>query len=50
MKDDDLGRLIILDPNNPLVLGPAAISGLVVGPVWYAWLGWLLYTRRAAGA
>ena len=42
-----LGRLIILDPANPLVLGPAAISGLVVGPAWYAWLGWLLFTGRA---
>ena len=41
-----LGRLIILDPANPLVLGPAALTGLIVGPVWYGWLGWLLLNRR----
>jgi hypothetical protein len=42
-----LGRLIILDATNLLVLGPAALTGLVVGPLWYAWLGWLLLNRRA---
>lgn len=34
-----LARLIILDPTNPAVLGPAAVEGFVVNPVWYAWLG-----------
>jgi hypothetical protein len=45
-----LGRLIVLDPANPLVLGPAALGGIVVGPVWYAWLGYSLLSdaRRAA--
>jgi hypothetical protein len=41
-----LGRLIVLSPSSPLVLGPAAIEGFIVNPVWYAWLGFAL--RRAA--
>lgn len=34
-----LSRLIILTPSNPLVLVPAAITGFIVNPVWYLWLG-----------
>jgi len=34
-----LGRLIVLDPASPLVLGPAALEGFIVNPVWYVWLG-----------
>jgi len=34
-----LGRLVILTPSNPLVLVPAAITGFIVNPLWYAWLG-----------
>lgn len=34
-----LGRLIILTPSNPLVLGPAALTGLVLNPLFYIWLG-----------
>lgn len=34
-----LGRLVILSPANPLVLIPAAITGFIVNPLWYAWLG-----------
>jgi hypothetical protein len=41
-----LGRLIILDPNYILVLAPAALTGLIVGPLWYGWVGWLLLPRR----
>lgn len=41
-----LARLIILTATNPLVAGPAALTGLIVGPLWYAWIGWLLLTRR----
>lgn len=34
-----LGRLIVLTPSNPLVLGPAALTGLVLNPLFYIWLG-----------
>jgi hypothetical protein len=38
-----LGRLIILDPKNPLVLVDALLSGFIVNPVWYVWLGVVLW-------
>ena len=41
-----LGRLIVLDPASPLVLGPAALEGFVVNPLWYVWLGTVLWSRR----
>ena len=34
-----LGRLIVLTPSNPLVLVPAALTGFILNPVWYIWLG-----------
>jgi len=34
-----LGRLIILDAKNLEVLGPAAITGFLVNPLWYILLG-----------
>ena len=34
-----LGRLIVLDPTSPIILGPAALEGFIVNPVWYIWLG-----------
>ena len=37
-----LGRLIVLSPSSPLVLGPAALEGFIVNPIWYAWLGFAL--------
>lgn len=37
-----LGRLIVLDPASPLILGPAALEGFVVNPLWYVWLGMTL--------
>jgi hypothetical protein len=40
-----LGRLIILDPSNPVLLTAAVLGGLVVNPAWYVWLGIAL--RRA---
>ena len=43
-----LGRLIILDPANILVLAPAALTGVIVSPVWYAWVGWLLLKGRSS--
>lgn len=38
-----LGRLIILDPKNPLIAVDALLSGFVVNPVWYLWLGMVLW-------
>lgn len=38
-----LGRLIVLDPASPLILAPAALEGFIVNPVFYVWLGWLLW-------
>ncbi len=42
-----LARLIVLDAASPLVLGPAALEGFVVNPVWYIWVGLSLW--RMAG-
>jgi hypothetical protein len=35
--------LIILDPKNPIVLVDALLSGFIVNPVWYVWLGIVLW-------
>jgi hypothetical protein len=40
-----LGRMIVLEPTNILVLGPALV-GAILSPIWYAWVGWLLVSRR----
>ncbi len=37
-----LGRLIILDPTQPVVAGVAILSGFIVTPIWYIWLGIVL--------
>lgn len=43
-----LGRLIVLDPTNPVILVPALLNGFLVNPAWYIWLGVvLLLTKRA---
>jgi hypothetical protein len=34
-----LGRLLILDPANPLIVIPALLTGFLLNPLWYAWLG-----------
>ena len=34
-----LGRLIVLTPTSPLILGPAALTGFLLNPIWYVWLG-----------
>ncbi len=34
-----LGRLIVLTPTSPLILGPAALAGFILNPIWYIWLG-----------
>lgn len=42
-----LGRLIILDPANPLLLVPVLLAGFLVSPAWYIWLGIALLRERA---
>jgi hypothetical protein len=44
-----LGRLVVLDANSLLVLGPAVV-GAVISPIWYGWLGYHLLTDKASGA
>jgi hypothetical protein len=34
-----LGRLIILSATSPLIVVPALLTGFVINPVWYVWLG-----------
>ena len=34
-----LGRLVILDATNPVVVAAALLGGFIVNPVWYGWLG-----------
>jgi hypothetical protein len=42
-----LGRLLIVDPNNPLLLGLAAVTGIAVHPAWFVWVGRALRRRPA---
>ena len=44
-----LGRLVVLDANSMLVLGPAVV-GAVISPIWYGWLGYHLLTDKQSGA
>lgn len=41
-----LGRLIVLDSSNPIIVIPALLSGLLVNPAWYLWLGLVLRRER----
>jgi hypothetical protein len=34
-----LGRLLIIDPTNPALLGIAGITGLIAHPWWFFWMG-----------
>ncbi len=43
-----LGRLVILDPKNPAVLVDALLSGFIVNPAWYVWLGIVLWGASSA--
>jgi hypothetical protein len=39
-----LGRLIILEATNPVIVIPALLEGFIVNPLWYIWLG-LVFLR-----
>jgi hypothetical protein len=43
-----LGRLIILEPKTPIILVDAVLSGFIVNPVWYVWLGIVLWATSPA--
>ena len=34
-----LGRLIIVQATNPVIVIPALLEGFIVNPLWYVWLG-----------
>lgn len=38
-----VGRLTLLNPANPLLLVPILLTGFLVNPVWYIWLGLVLW-------
>lgn len=40
-----LGRLIVLDPTNPIILIPALLAGFILNPAWYIWLGLILWRK-----
>ena len=44
-----LGRLVILNPKSPGVLVAALLSGFIVEPAWFVWLG-VEMRRRAVPA
>ena len=43
-----LGRLIILEPTNPVILVPALLNGFLVNPALYIWLGLALLRSRGS--
>jgi hypothetical protein len=45
-----LARLVILDASSLLVLIPAALTGFLVQPAWFLWLGLVILGTRNAPA
>jgi hypothetical protein len=43
-----LARLIVLDAKNPVIVVPALLSGFLVAPAWYLWLGLALWRGSTA--
>jgi hypothetical protein len=42
-----LGRLVILDATNPVIVVAALLAGFILSPLWYCWLG-VHFLRTAA--
>jgi len=34
-----IGRLVILNPKNPIVLTAAILTGFILNPLWFGWIG-----------
>jgi hypothetical protein len=43
-----LGRLIVLNPANPVILVPVLLNGFIVSPLFYLWLGTDLLRQPSA--
>jgi len=43
-----LGRLIVIDATNPVILIPALLNGFLVNPIFYLWLGLALWRGRSS--
>ena len=43
-----VGRLVIFDPTSPLIVVPALLSGFLVNPILYLWLGVIFLRGRRA--
>jgi hypothetical protein len=43
-----VGRLIVLNPANPIILVPVLLDGFIVSPLFYLWLGVALRRESAA--
>jgi hypothetical protein len=43
-----LGRLIVLNPKNPVLLTAAVLSGFIVSPAWFLWVGSILWRGQPA--
>ncbi len=43
-----LGRLIVLDASNPVIVVPALLAGFIATPIWYVWLGVSLWRGARA--
>ena len=42
-----LGRLIVFDATNPVILVPALLNGFLINPLFYLWLGLTLVRGRS---
>jgi len=45
-----VGRLVILNPNDTALHTAAVISGFIVNPAWFLWLGAVLWLGRPVAA
>jgi len=41
-----LGRLVVLDAKSLVIVVPAVLSGFLITPAWYSWLGLELWRGR----